>query len=91
PDPVTQVSIRYSLLERVPGTKEQVRVEPLKPKDTIMITAGVAVTLATVDSVGREVASLTLRKPIVAWSGMRVAVSKQVLGRWRLVGWGHIE
>ncbi|MEM4032804.1 MAG: translation initiation factor IF-2 subunit gamma [Zestosphaera sp.] len=90
-DPVTQVSIRYSLLERVPGTKEQVRVEPLKPKDTIMITAGVAVTLATVDSVGREVASLTLRKPIVAWSGMRVAVSKQVLGRWRLVGWGHIE
>lgn len=91
PEPVTQVSIRYSLLERVPGTKEQVRVEPLKPKETIMITAGVAVTLANVDSVGREVASLTLRKPIVAWRGMRVAVSKQVLGRWRLVGWGHID
>lgn len=91
PDPVTQASIKYSLLERVPGTKEQIKVEPLKPKETVMITAGVAVTLATVDSVGREVASLTFRKPIVAWRGMRVAVSRQVLGRWRLVGWGHVD
>lgn len=91
PDPVTQVSIRYSLLERVPGTKEQVRVEPLKPKETIMLTAGVAVTLASVDSISKDIASLTLRRPIVAWNGMRVAISKQVLGRWRLVGWGHID
>lgn len=91
PDPATQISISYSLLERVPGTKEQVKVEPLRPKEIVMITAGVAVTLATIDSISRGVASLILKKPIVAWRGMRVAISKQVLGRWRLVGWGHIE
>ena len=91
PDPVTQISVEYDLLDRVPGTKELVRVEPLKPKEVIMITAGVAVTLAGIDTLGKGSMSLTLRRPIVAWPGMRVAISRQVLGRWRLVGWGLIE
>ncbi|MEM0014180.1 MAG: translation initiation factor IF-2 subunit gamma [Zestosphaera sp.] len=91
PDPVMQVTVEYNLLERVPGTKELLKVEPLKSKEVVMITAGVAVTLASVDTLSRESMTLTLRRPIVTWPGLRVAISRQVLGRWRLVGWGLIK
>jgi len=90
PDPVKQITVEYSLMERVLGTKELLRVQPLRAGERIMITAGAAVTLALVTKLSKERMELTLRRPTVVWNGMRVAISRQVLGRWRLVGWGKV-
>jgi len=91
PDPITDVRIEYNLLERVLGTKELVKVERLKPNEVIMVTAGTAVTLADITKLSQDVMEVRCRRPIVVWDGMRVAISRQVLGRWRLVGWGFIK
>lgn len=90
PDPVKQVTIEYRLLERVLGTKELIKVVPLSRGERLMITAGAAVTLGIVTKLGKETVEVMLRRPIVVWNGMRVALSRQVLGRWRLVGWGKV-
>jgi translation initiation factor 2 subunit 3 len=90
PDPVNQLVIEFRLLERVLGTRELLKVQPLVKGERIMITAGAAVTLGIITKLTKEVIEVQLRRPIVAWTGMRVAISRQVLGRWRLVGWGHI-
>jgi translation initiation factor 2 subunit 3 len=90
PDPVTHIRIEYSLLERVLGTKELLKVTPLNKGERLMITAGAAVTLGMITKLGKDVIEVTLRRPTVVWEGMRVAISRQVLGRWRLVGWGKI-
>ncbi|HDD25759.1 MAG TPA: translation initiation factor IF-2 subunit gamma [Acidilobales archaeon] len=91
PDPAYQLTIEYNLMERVIGTKELLKVRPLMRGERIMITAGSAVTLGNIIKLGRDVFEVKLRKPIVAWEGMRIAISRQVLGRWRLVGWGLIK
>jgi translation initiation factor 2 subunit 3 len=91
PDPITDVRIEYNLLERVLGTKELVKVERLKPNEVIMVTAGTAVTLADITKLSQDVMEVRCRRPIVVWDDMRVAISRQVLGRWRLVGWGFIK
>ncbi len=90
PDPVTQIAVEYSLMERVLGTRELLKVQPLRVGERIMITAGAAVTLALITKLGKDRMELTLRRPTVVWDGMRVAISRQVLGRWRLVGWGKV-
>ncbi|OYT52242.1 MAG: translation initiation factor IF-2 subunit gamma, partial [Desulfurococcales archaeon ex4484_204] len=90
PDPVGSITVEYQLMERVIGTKELVKVQPLSPGERIMITAGAAVTLGIVTRLRKGLMELRLRRPIVVWRGMRVAISRQVLGRWRLVGWGKI-
>ncbi len=88
PDPVHEVTIEYSLMERVLGTRELLKVQPLRVGERIMITAGAAVTLGLVTSLKKDIMEVRLRRPVVVWKGMRIAISRQVLGRWRLVGWG---
>lgn len=91
PDPVSDLRIEYKLLERVLGTKELIKVEALKHKETVMVTAGTAVTLADIVKLSKDFIEVKTRRPIVVWDGMRVVISRQVLGRWRLVGWGFIR
>lgn len=91
PDPVNHARIEYGLLERVLGTKELVKVEPLKVGENLLITAGAAVSLAALKNLTKEYAEIEFKRPTVVWDGMRVAISRQVLGRWRLIGWGVIR
>jgi translation initiation factor 2 subunit 3 len=35
--------------------------------------------------------SVNLKLPVCVEKGEKVAISRQVLGRWRLIGWGAIE
>ncbi|HDI02086.1 MAG TPA: translation initiation factor IF-2 subunit gamma, partial [Ignisphaera sp.] len=88
PDPVNDLVIEYNLFERVVGTREQERVEPIRPRELLMLTIGTAVTLGVVTKVTRETVEVVLRRPVVALPNSKVAISRQVRGRWRLVGWG---
>lgn len=91
PDPAYSLTIEYSLMERVVGAKEMIKVQPLRVGEPIMITAGSAVTLGIVTKLGKDVMETRLKRPVVVWEGMRVALSRQIMGRWRLVGWGIIK
>ncbi len=90
--PVTnKLVIKYSLLERVVGLREMVKVKPLQLREPLMLTVGTAITLGFVIELSKETMTITLRKPVAAIPGSRVAFSRQVFGRWRLIGWGTIE
>lgn len=87
--PITyELTLEYHLLERVLGTKELLKVEPLRPREILMITMGTSITLAIITKMTKEYIELRLRRPVVDFRGVRVAISRQVLGRWRLIGWG---
>lgn len=83
--------IEYQLLERVVGAKEFVKIQPIRPREIIMLTVGTAITLGIVTKVTKNMLEITLRRPVAAFDGDRVALSRQVLGRWRLVGWGTVK
>jgi translation initiation factor 2 subunit 3 len=85
------LTIEYQLLERVVGAKEFVKIQPIRPREIIMLTVGTAITLGIVTNVTKDTLEITLRRPVAAFDGDRVALSRQVLGRWRLVGWGTVK
>ena len=88
PDPVNTLGIEYRLFERVVGTREQERVEPLRVRELLMLTVGTAVTLGVITKVTSDTVEVVLRRPVVVLPNSKVAISRQVRGRWRLVGWG---
>ncbi|RLG81711.1 MAG: translation initiation factor IF-2 subunit gamma [Thermoprotei archaeon] len=91
PPAVRSIKIRYELLQRIVGMKELVKTPPLQQKEIIVITAGTAIRVGVVTRLSTEYMEVKLRDPIVAWEGSRVAISRRVLGRWRLSGWGIVE
>jgi translation initiation factor 2 subunit 3 len=86
-----RLHIEYRLLERVVGLKEEVRITSLQPREPLMITVGTAITLGIATRVTKDSLEVVLRRPVVAWKGARVAISKRVHGKWRLVGWGIVK
>ena len=85
-----ELVIEYHQFERVVGAREFIRAQPIRPRELIMITVGTAITLGIVKSIKKDVVEVLLRRPVATWTNARVAVSRQIMGRWRLVGWGVV-
>jgi translation initiation factor 2 subunit 3 len=86
-----EFSFEPHLLEWVVGLKEPQKVEPLKIKEQLMINSGTATTLGTVTSISRGYVYVSLRRPICAEVNSRIAISRRIGGRWRLIGYGFIK
>jgi translation initiation factor 2 subunit 3 len=56
-----------------------------------MLTVGTATTVGTVASARANVVDLKLKLPVTAKPGQRVAISRRVENRWRLIGHGIIK
>ena len=83
--------LEYHMLERAVGTREFVKVPPPRAREIVMLTVGTAITLGVITRVTKDEMEVVLRRPVVAWEGARVALSRQIMGRWRLVGWGVVK
>lgn len=91
PDPMNSLHIEYKLFERVIGSRSQEFVEPIKPRETLLLTVGTGVRLGDVSKVTKDELEVTLREPVVVVPKINVAISRQIKGRWRLIGWGRIK
>jgi len=91
PDVLTEFTMEVKLLERVVGVEEEVKVDKIKMNEPLMLVIGTAVTVGTVTSVRDDVVEVKLRRPVCAEEGWRVAISRRVGGRWRLIGAGMIK
>jgi translation initiation factor 2 subunit 3 len=91
PDIIHEFTIKTHLLERVVGTKEEKKVEPIKSSEPLMINIGTATTIGVVTSARPKDVDVKLKLPVCAESGQRVALSRRVGARWRLIGYGIIK
>jgi translation initiation factor 2 subunit 3 len=87
PDPVSTLELEYMLLERVVGAKEMINVEPIKQRENMMLTIGTNTTMGIVTRISRDRMEITLTRPAVVIKGIGIAISRQIRGRWRLVGY----
>ncbi|HSO26157.1 MAG TPA: translation initiation factor IF-2 subunit gamma [Methanobacteriaceae archaeon] len=90
PPVMHELSMEVNLLERVVGTKEEREVEPIKAKEPLMINVGTTTTIGVVTTAGNQ-AKVTLKLPVAAEEGQRVALSRRVGARWRLIGYGILK
>lgn len=79
------------LLERVVGTKDETKVAPIKPKELLMINCGTTTTVGIVNKINKGLVNISLKLPVCANKGDRVALSRRVGARWRLIGFGIIN
>lgn len=91
PPTVRGLKARYELLQRIVGVKEAVKTPPLQQNEVIVITTGTAIRVGVVSKISKEYIEIKLRDPVVAWEGSRIAISRRIIGRWRLSGWGIVE
>jgi len=91
PDVLTEFTMEVKLLERVVGVEEEMKVDKIKMNEPLMLVIGTAVTVGTVTSVRDDIVEVKLRRPVCAEEGWRVAISRRVGGRWRLIGAGMIK
>lgn len=90
PPVLSEFTMEIRLFERVVGLEESVKVEKIKMNEQLMLAVGTAITLGEVKSARNEFVEVTLRRPVCAEQGWRVAIGRRVGGRWRLIGSGVI-
>ncbi len=78
------------LLKRVVGTKEELEVEEIKTNELLMLNVGTATTVGTVTSAREAGVEVKLKLPVCADKGARVAISRRIGARWRLIGYGIV-
>ena len=84
------LTLEINLLERVVGTEDEIEVDPIRPKEMLLLNVGTAKTIGTTTKVGK-VTELILKLPVCSLVGERVAISRRVGARWRLIGYGIIK
>ncbi len=91
PPIVEQITLETHLLKRVVGAIDQIAVQSIKPDEILMLIIGSSATVGKVTNFeGKKRFTFQLRKPVAIIPGQRVAISRQIEMRWRLIGWGTV-
>jgi translation initiation factor 2 subunit 3 len=90
PPTLTELTLETHVLERAVGTKELLKVERINLDETLLLHVGAAVNLGKVTSMKNNVVKAKLNRPICAQPTSRVAISRKITARWRLIGYGII-
>jgi translation initiation factor 2 subunit 3 len=91
PDPINEMEIKVNLLKKVVGMDEETEVEPLRTNEPLMLNVGTATSVGKVTSARGDEADIELKLSVAAEEGDRVAISRRISGRWRLIGYGIIS
>jgi translation initiation factor 2 subunit 3 len=86
PEPMTSFDCKLTFIER---SLIDTNFEIL-PNDALMLSIGTTVTVGIVQKIKGESAVMTLKTPIVAEVGDRVALSKRIDMKWRLIAYAEI-
>lgn len=84
------LAIEVHLLDKVVGAEEDTEVTEIKRGEPLMLNVGTGRTIGVVTSPGTN-ARLKLKLPVCCDIDDRVALSRRIGGRWRLIGYGIIQ
>ena len=90
PQTVSELTLETHVLERAVGTKELVKVDRINFDETLLLHVGAAVNVGKVISLKGNTAKMKLTRPVCVQAGARVAISRKITARWRLIGYGIV-
>lgn len=92
PPVVDQVTISVNLFEKVVGSDSDMSVNPISVNEPILLTIGTSTAVGRTNRILKKGNILFDIKPVIAIDpNSKVALSRQVSKRWRLIGWGEIQ
>jgi translation initiation factor 2 subunit 3 len=91
PENVYSVSAETNLFDTAVGTQELVKVDPIRKGEPLRVNIGTSATMATVTNSKNNKIEINLKKPICLLHDSRIALSRKIGERWRLIGAGIIK
>ena len=91
PAVVHDFTMKTTLLDRVVGSSSDLKVDEIKSNEPLMLSIGTATTVGVVKSGKSGSVQVTLKIPVCVLKGQRVAISRRISNKWRLIGYGIIE
>jgi translation initiation factor 2 subunit 3 len=90
PPVVNKLTLETHLMDYLVGLDQEVKVDKIRTKEVLMLNIGTATTVGIVTSPQDNKVEMTLKMPVCADSGQRVAISRRVGSKFRLIGYGII-
>ncbi len=90
PEITYKVKLKVELFKEVLGIESKAEVEPIKPKEMLMLSANTTITVGTVGKIKNNEVELNLNIPIISLKGDNVGIARNVNKHWRLIGFGEI-
>lgn len=91
PPVVSAFKMKITLLDRVVGSAADMQVEGIKSNEPLMLSVGTATTVGVVKSAHEGYAEVTLKLPVCILPDQRVAISRRISNKWRLIGYGVVS
>ncbi|HEY7078052.1 MAG TPA: translation initiation factor IF-2 subunit gamma [Nitrososphaeraceae archaeon] len=88
PNDLENILVEVNLFDTAVGTQELVKVDPIRVKEPLRLNIGTAATVGTVANTRDNRVEIKLKKPICMMPKSRVAISRRITDRWRLIGAG---
>ncbi|MBI5051254.1 translation initiation factor IF-2 subunit gamma, partial [Candidatus Micrarchaeota archaeon] len=85
PEPVSVVKIKYELLKRT-----DIDNPPLKLSEPVVVNINTTTNVGVIADLGKGIATVRLKKVMVADKSSKAALSRKIGQRWRLAAWGQI-
>jgi translation initiation factor 2 subunit 3 len=90
PPVLNELTFRSELMKRVVGVSSELAVENLKTNEPLMLSVGTATTVGVVTSGRSDSAEVSLKIPVCVEKNQRIAISRRIAGKWRLIGYGVV-
>jgi translation initiation factor 2 subunit 3 len=88
PNDIEEVTVEVHLFETAVGTQDMIKVEPIRIREPLRLNIGTAAILGTVTNSRDGKIEIKLKKPVCMMPKDRVAISRRIADRWRLIGVG---
>ncbi|MHA1586317.1 MAG: translation initiation factor IF-2 subunit gamma, partial [Candidatus Heimdallarchaeota archaeon] len=89
PPVLDELSLKVHLMDFVVGLEERTKVKSLAVGEQLMLNVWTAITLGVITSIGKgNIVVVKLARPVSAEKNTRVAVSRRIANRFRLIGFG---
>ncbi len=85
-----EITLKPHLLDRVVGTKENLKVEAIKKGETLLLNVNSAATVGVVDEIRKDHIHVKLKIPVCVAKEDRFTISRILGGRFRLIGYAGI-
>lgn len=89
PETTEKITVEVELMDRAVGSEQEKEIENIKQNEALMLNVGTGKSAGIVTQAGAKV-KMDLKVPICAEIGDRMAISRQIGSRWRLIGYGKI-
>jgi translation initiation factor 2 subunit 3 len=91
PPIASELTFKTQLMNRVVGVSSELAVDNLKTNEPLMLSIGTATTVGVVTSGRSDSAEVSLKIPVCVEKNQRIAISRRIAGKWRLIGYGVVE